>query len=177
VLTFGAIHFFLLAVLLAAAVSTDLRERRIPNAVTIPGLIVGISLAAGAGGLGSALGGVTVAFIITLPFVALGAVGGGDAKFLMAVGAFMGVQGLPSVLLYGALAGGVLAVTNAIRRGAILGVLMNTKSLIVYLVTFGRHGERIDLDSPGVQSVPYGLAIAAGTMAAWFFPFSLGGSP
>lgn len=178
-ITFEAFHFLALAVLLTAAVFTDLRERRIPNAVTIPGLVAGVILAAvAAGGFpGSALGGVIVAFLVTVPFVALGGVGGGDAKLLTAVGAFVGIGGLLSVLLYGALAGGVLALANAIRRGAILGVLMNTKSLIVYLVTFGRHGERIALDSPGAESVPYGLAIAAGALAAWFFPLSLGGPP
>ena len=61
------------------------------------------------------------------------------------------------------------------RRGALLGVLVNVKNLLTYWITQGRHGERIGLDSPGAQSVPYGLAIAAGALAAWFYPVSLGG--
>jgi prepilin peptidase CpaA len=172
-----ALQFLALVVMLAGAVVMDVRERRIPNVVTVPGLLAGVILAVfGEGGFpGEALGGVLVAFAVSVPFVLLGGLGGGDAKLLTAVGAFVGVGGLLSVLLYGALAGGILAVANAVRRGAILGVLMNTKSLIVYLVTLGRHGERIALDSEGAETVPYGLAIAAGTLVAWFFPLSLAG--
>lgn len=173
----GALQFLALVVMLAGAVVVDVRERRIPNAVTVPGLLVGVILAVfGEGGFpGEALGGVLVAFAVSVPFVLLGALGGGDAKLLTAVGAFVGLGGLLSVLLYGALAGGILAIGNAVRRRAILGVLMNTKSLLVYLVTFGRRGERISLDNPGAVSIPYGVAIAAGTLVAWFFPFSLAG--
>jgi prepilin peptidase CpaA len=168
-----------LLVLLTVAVVTDLRERRIPNAVTVPGLVVGLILAgiAETGFPGTAFGGAAVAFFVSLPFVALGGLGAGDAKLLTAVGAYVGTGGLLSVLLYGALAGGVLALANAVRRGAILGVILNTKDLFLYLITFGRRGERIALDSPGARSIPYGLAIAAGTLLAWFFPLSLRGSP
>ena len=81
------------------------------------------------------------------------------------------------MVLYGALAGGILALGNAVRRGAILGVILNTKNLLLYLITFGRRGERIALDSPGAATIPYGLAIAAGTLLAWFFPLSLRGPP
>lgn len=176
-ITVNGFRFLALAALLSAAVFKDLRERRIPNRVTISGLVAGLILAAAveSGFPGTAVGGVILAFLVSLPFVALGALGGGDAKLLTAVGAFVGIGGLLSVLIYGALAGGILALANAVRRGAILGVLMNTKSLLVYLVTFGRHGERIALDTPGAESVPYGVAIAAGTVVAWFFPLSLGG--
>jgi prepilin peptidase CpaA len=176
-ITFGALHFLALAALLAAAVYKDVRERRIPNAVTVPGLVAGLVLGAVAeGGFPVvALGGAVVAFLVSVPFVLLGGLGGGDSKLLTAVGAFVGIGGLLSVLLYGALAGGILALGNAIRRGAILGVLLNTMRLLVYLITLGRHGERVALDSPGAGSIPYGVAIAAGTLAAWFFPFSLKG--
>jgi prepilin peptidase CpaA len=177
--TFQTLQLVALVTLLAAAVFKDLRERRIPNAVTVPGLVVGLLLAGlvEAGFPGTALGGAVVAFAVSLPFVALGGLGAGDAKLLTAVGAYVGIGGLLSVLLYGALAGGLLALGNAVRRGAILGVILNTKDLFLYLITFGRRGERIALDSPGAATIPYGLAIAAGTLLAWFFPMSLKGSP
>ena len=167
-----------LASLLGVAVFTDLRERRIPNKVTVPGLFAGLTIATAveAGVPVSALGGAGLAFLVALPFVALGGFGGGDAKLLTAVGAFVGAGGLLSVVLYGALAGGLLALGSAMRRGTLIPVLVNSGKLMVHLITLGRHGERFALDHPGAHSVPYGVAIAAGALATWFVPFSLGSS-
>ena len=174
-----SLQFLALVAILGVAVFTDLRERRIPNKLTVSGLLVGLAIAAAMeGGLPvSAAAGAGFALAIAFPFVALGAVGGGDAKLLMAVGAFVGPGGLLSVALYGALAGGILAVGSAIRRGTILPVLQNSVRLFVHLITLGRHGERYGLDSPKAHTVPYGLAIAAGALVTWFFPLSLGATP
>ena len=173
----SVLHLLALVSLLAVAVFTDVRERRIPNKVTVSGLLAG--LVAGIfleGGIPFlALTGAGLALLVSFPLVAMGALGAGDAKLLTAVGAFVGPGGLFSVALYAALAGGVLAIGNIIRRGASLGVLVNMRNLLVFWITLGRHGERIALDSPGARSGPYGLAIAAGALVAWFFPVSLGG--
>lgn len=163
--------------LLASAVFFDVRERRIPNSVTGPGLLLGLLLAAVAeGGFpGSALAGAGVALAVTFPLVILGGLGAGDAKLLTAVGAYVGLGGLLPVLVFGGIGGGVMALASAIRRGAILGVLVNMKNLLLYHVTLGRRGHRIRLDSPGAATIPYGVAIAAGALAAWFFPAALPG--
>jgi prepilin peptidase CpaA len=172
------LQLLVLAGLLTGAVAMDLKERRIPNKLTGPGLLAGLFLGALAeGGVPfAALSGAGLGLAVCLPFVVLGGIGGGDAKLLMAVGTFVGPGGLLSVVLYGALAGGILALGNAVRRGAIIPVLLNSGRLFVYLITLGRHGERFGLDSPQAHAVPYGLAIAAGALATWFYPFSLGGS-
>ena len=175
----SSVQFLTLVALLGAAVFTDLRERRIPNRLTVSGLLVGLMIATVMeGGLPlTALAGAGLAIVVALPFVALGGLGGGDAKLLIAVGAFVGPAGLLSVALYGGLAGGLLAVGSAIRRGTIIPVLLNSTKLFVHLISLGRRGERFGLDSPNAHSVPYGLAIAAGALATWFVPFSLGATP
>jgi len=175
------LHFLALVAVLVVAVTMDLRERRIPNWVTVPGVTAGIVIGAFMqGGIPfSALTGAALALLVSFPLVALGGLGAGDAKLLTAVGAFTGPGGLLPVMVYGAIAGGVLAVGKMIRRRALLGVLVNMKNLLVYWITLGRAGQRISLDSLGAQSVPYGVAIAAGALMAWFYPFSLslGASP
>jgi prepilin peptidase CpaA len=175
----SSLQLLALVALLGAAVFMDLRERRIPNWVTVPGLLAGLvtSAAVESGFPISALAGSCLGLLIALPFLALGALGGGDAKLLAAVGAFVGPGGLLSVALYGALAGGLLAVGSAIRRGTFISVLLNSGRLFVHLITLGRHGERFGLDSPDAHTVPYGLAIATGALATWFVPFSLGATP
>lgn len=171
-------QFVALATILAFAVYWDLSERRIPNLVTVPGLVAGLFFSALAEG-GFPVQGVSgagIALVVSFPLVLLGGLGAGDAKLFTTVGAFVGIGGLFSVFLFGGLAGGILALINAVRRGAILGVLANVMNMILYHLTLGRHGVRIRLDSPGAHSVPYGLAIAAGALGAWFFPLSLGGT-
>jgi prepilin peptidase CpaA len=168
-----------LLAMLGVAVVTDLCDRRIPNWLTVSGVVMGISLSGlEAGALPAvSLMGTTVALAISIPFFALGALGAGDAKLLAAVGAFVGPAGLLPVLLYGGVAGGLLGLVVAVRRGVILPILLQTRGVLVHAVTLGRHGHRTTIDDPNAQTIPYGVAIAAGTVAAWFFPLSLGVTP
>ncbi len=174
----SALHFTALVLLLSVAVFTDLKERRIPNKLTGPGLLVGLVFAGILEGGFPTMGllGAVLALVLSFPMVALGALGAGDAKLLIAVGAFVGPGGLVSVVLYAALAGGVLALASTIRRGTLILVLMNSLKLFVHMITLGRRGERLGLDTPGAHSVPYGVAIAAGALATWFAPIAIGGS-
>jgi len=171
------VQFLFLAGLLSLAVASDLRSRTIPNAITIPGLLAGLVLGAlMQGGVPtSALLGAGLALLVGFPLFALGGLGAGDVKLFMAVGAFVGPGGLFSVLIYGGLAGGVLALASAVRRGALLSLLRNTLDLLLHWFTGGRIGKRLDLQAEEAHTIPYGLAIAAGGLLAWFFPFSLGG--
>ena len=164
--------------LLGVAVFTDLRARRIPNWLTVTGVLGGLTFASlEVGGFpGAAVVGVLLALAVAFPLFAMGGLGAGDAKLLAAVAAFVGPAGLLSVALYGGVAGGVLAIVSTIRRGVILPVLLGTQNLIVYVLTLGRHGERSVLDAPGAHTVPYGVAIAAGAVVGWFFPLQLGGA-
>src|SRR5215813_8472600 len=94
---------WVLAVSLAVVAGwTDWRSRRIPNWLTVSGLIVGLaanSLLHGWAGAKSALLGVGLGLAILLPFVLLHALGAGDWKLAGALGAFLGPSDLFSVLL------------------------------------------------------------------------------
>jgi prepilin peptidase CpaA len=166
----SALDAGLIAVVLVG-VWTDVRTRRIPNGLTVAALLAALAVRAVLG-LAALLDGVLgtgLAFALLLPLFALGGVGGGDAKLLVAVGAFLGPKGFLIALLATAVAGGVMSLVYAIRRGVILPVILNTGGLLKYVVTAGRGGERITLETQGALSVPYGVAIAAGAIfAVWF---------
>ncbi|MGA7908757.1 MAG: A24 family peptidase, partial [Candidatus Sulfotelmatobacter sp.] len=69
---------------------TDWRSRRIPNWLTVPGLLLGVAangLAAGWPGVKSSLLGVGLGLLLLLPFVLLRSLGAGDWKLAGAVGA------------------------------------------------------------------------------------------
>lgn len=160
-----------LVALLVLACWFDVRERRIPNALTLAGATAALLVRSG-WGWGSVLEGAAgagLSVVVGLAPFALGFLGGGDVKLLGAVGAFMGTDRLVGALLLVAVVGGVLAVFEAMRRRALAHALTNTFGVAKQLVLFGRAGVAPTLESPGVMSVPYGVAIAVGSLLWWFF--------
>lgn len=159
------------------AVWFDVRERRIPNLLTVGGFGIALLLRipSGAEAIGSGLLGGLVGFGVALPFFLVGGLGGGDAKLLAAVGAFLGPARMWTALLVMAFAGGLMALAAIARRRAFQQTAVN---LVTIFTTFGRKtftgwkGEEseaaVTLDTPGVITVPYGVAIAAGALAGWF---------
>ncbi len=155
---------------MAIAMISDVRTGRIPNRLVVAGFAIALVLQAtlGVTALIDGLLGAGLAILVTLPFFALGAIGGGDSKLFAVVGAFTGPAGFIIALLASAVVGGVIGVAAAIRRGVMIPVLLGCKDLMLRIVTFGRRGERMTLDSPGAITIPYGAAIAIGSIAAWF---------
>lgn len=160
-----------------AAVWFDLRENRIPNALTLGALALALALrAAGAGGFVDGLAGAGVAFAIALPFFLVGGLGGGDVKFLAAAGALVGLERVFTALFLTAVVGGAMGILVMLRKRAVSQTMANLRTIFV---TFGkgtftgwkRDGESraaVTLDTPGAITVPYGVAIAAGALLAWF---------
>jgi prepilin peptidase CpaA len=107
------------AALLVVAAGFDLRSREIPN--TLPLALLVWAVAARALGLQPAdwlglLAGLGLGFALGAGLFALGAMGGGDAKLLAALGAVLGPRAFGIVLIYIALIGGVLALAARMRR-------------------------------------------------------------
>jgi prepilin peptidase CpaA len=82
---------FAVFAVLAAALVTDLRWQRVPNPLTFGTMALGLVLALVQGGILASILGILVAFAMMFPGWRFGgAVRAGDAKLLMAVGAFYG---------------------------------------------------------------------------------------
>jgi prepilin peptidase CpaA len=156
--------------LLGVAAWSDIRTRRIPNVITVGGMLLAVLVRAIVGRdlLAEGLLGLALAVAVMLPLFAMRGVGGGDAKLMIMVGAVLGPNGFFVVLLATALVGGAMSVIAATRGGVILPVLFNTGGLLKWVFTLGRRGERTTLVSPGVVSVPYGVAIAIGSVVALY---------
>jgi prepilin peptidase CpaA len=158
-----------LIVVLGLAVWFDVREQRIPNGITVGGLLaflVGRSIL-GSGALVAGLMGGAAGLLLGIALFAAGAMGAGDGKLLAAVGAALGFETFLLCLpLIGAF-GGLLALMVTTRNGTLFATLLRFRELLFYVVTFGRIGERRTLGMPGAVSVPYGVAVAAGAFTAW----------
>jgi prepilin peptidase CpaA len=159
-----------LTVFALAGAFSDIRTRRIPNALVLAGLVVALALR-GAMGLtplldGLAAAGVALAF--GLPLFALRAFGGGDVKFMVACAAFVGLPVLGLSALFAGAFGGLLAVGMMMQKRVHLVMFLRTMDLARSAVTFGRSGERMTLQDEGALTAPFGVAIAAGCLLAWF---------
>jgi prepilin peptidase CpaA len=142
---------------------TDLRSRRIPNWLTVPGLLVGLAMNTALGrwdGLKTSLLGAGIGLALLLPFVLLRSLGAGDWKLAGALGAFTGPGRLVDLLIGSVFVAGVMAVCLVIYKGRTRQTIRNIGHILVSLVTFQLPGDRVSLDNPDSLKVPYGVALA-----------------
>lgn len=100
-----------LAALLAAACFTDFRGRRLPNALTLGGAVLGAVLQTavhGGSGLALAVGGWMIGLACLLPFYLSRGMAAGDVKLMAAVGAFLGPVGAAYACVCTLVAGGLI---------------------------------------------------------------------
>jgi len=164
------------ALIVASALSVwfDLRDRRIPNWLTVGALVVALALRvlSAEHGLWPGLASAAIALAFGFPFFLAGGLGAGDVKLMAALAAFLDPGQLGVAMLVMALAGGVMAIWSASRQGLLAATLANTYVLIL---TLGRRtftgwktaGEQ-PRSPPGAVTNPYALAIAVGALAGWF---------
>ena len=156
-----------LAVAIAAAI-VDVRQHRIPNWLTYPAMVAGVllrSFSFGWHGLLTALGGCLLAGGIVFVFYALRAMGAGDLKLLAALGSMAGPTHTINILIATGVAGGVLALIYVVYRGRTRTTLTNMGALLKFHAWAGLQAHpELNLDNPNTLRMPYGLAIAAGTL-------------
>lgn len=186
----------LAAALVCYGAFSDLRWRRLPNWLTLGGALAGLLLQAAPRGLPGALDGATGwllgCALLFLPF-ALGGMGAGDVKLLGAVGAACGPGFVLIAFVCTALLGGAISLFMMARAGTLLPALRNLGGALglTAVAVFRYHvlpplsfsPRPRQFDDAGTQPspraaggggpvagqtplVPYGVAIAAGTLLA-----------
>ena len=160
----------------------DLKERRIPNALTFPVFVVGLIWATWFGGISGLAESAGTCALLALPYVFLFLFfggGAGDAKLMGAIGAWLGFRQGLTVLACVAIAGGGLAIAKAIAQKklkfVLTSVFVSCISFLLYLFTH-RTMKLADTQNDIKQSeeldIPYGVAIFAGVCAGggviWF---------
>jgi prepilin peptidase CpaA len=155
---------WILAVFLAGwAGVMDWRYRRIPNWLTVPGLVAGIAVnaaAAGWPGVKSSLLGAGLGLLILLPFVMIKALGAGDWKLIGAIGACLGPSRLIAVLIGSMLVAGVMALVLIIYKGRLRQAMGNIARMLQAFITLHLPGAEVSLDNPDAVKIPFGVAVA-----------------
>lgn len=146
----------------------DVRERRVPNVLTMGLASLGLMLAIlGISGVtvGEALAGLAVGLGLLLVPHIVGATGAGDVKLLAAFGTLLGPAGIFNGFLRAAIVGGAIALALAVVRGRLWQTLTGTAAL----VTTQRRAAVAMIEAPGANNrFPYAPAIAIGVALAAF---------
>jgi prepilin peptidase CpaA len=152
-----------------AASFCDLRTRRLPNALTLGAAGVALALHGITGGwpaLVQATLGWAAGVALFVPLYALGGMGAGDVKLLGAIGAWLGPMGAVWTGLYGAIAGGIMALLVALGRGYAGTALRNIRTILVAWFLAGiKPVEGMTLADNTSIRLPYAVPLAAGALA------------
>jgi prepilin peptidase CpaA len=162
----------------ALCVVVDVRSRRIPNAISAPGMLLGIALntayRGGAGVVASLSGLVLTVGVLLWPF-AMGGIGGGDVKMMGAVGALLGPRIALMGLCLGMIMGGGLMVWHLARRGRLREKVTATATMFqAAAITRSLDPLRVSAADPGAIALPYSVSLGLGTLAALTFSGRLG---
>ena len=149
---------------LLAAVATDLRSRRIPNALSLAALLAGLGwqcVTAGGGGLASGIGGAAAGLLCFLPFYVRRAMGAGDVKWMAAIGSFLGFESALLAAAFALIAGGLVALGYLVWRalrgaaGAVRsGDVASAPAAAIVQATLARR-----------ERLPFAMPIAIGAFA------------
>jgi leader peptidase (prepilin peptidase) / N-methyltransferase len=168
----GLIAFAFSASLLLVSV-IDLDHMFIPDEVSLPGILVGLAVSFLPGpptplesALGAALGG-GVLWVVAWGYERLRGIEGmglGDVKLLAMIGAFLGWQAIPAVLLIASVCGSLVGIVVVLRAGgrkARQRVVrrLGWRALLPFLQRAARRTE-----------IPFGPFLAAGALVALFLP-------
>jgi prepilin peptidase CpaA len=152
-----AVGLVLVASLLAAA--SDLRTRRIPNALVAALFVCGLAVNA-LTGWQHVFVDVALAFTILLAgslAFSLKLIGGGDVKLLAAAAGTLGYPAAMNFIFFTLLCGGIIAVVYAAMRGRLRTTFANVRAIALPMVA-GMRPARLQ---SGI-AMPYALAIFAG---------------
>lgn len=146
-----------LTALLVLAVAGDLRERRIPNWLSLGGIVVGVAVHTalrGGDGAASALLGGLAGGLLLFPFYLLRGMAAGDIKLMAAVGAHLGPPLVAVAVLATLIAGSLLALALLYRNRQLRFAALDSTA--------------------GAHSLAYAPAIAVGSAVAATLPLWLG---
>ena len=177
------IDYFLIF-LLVLAVYYDLTRRKIPNRITMPAILIGITWSTVNSGLSgflfSIFGFLFGLTVFLIPYMS-GGMGAGDVKLMAAIGALKGWKFTLFSSLGTAVAGGVIVIIYMIYNGSMKKTMINVLGLIVKplakyifkvsgnqiaykIVKFFDNNENIKVKN----YIPYALAIAIGSFYILF---------
>lgn len=169
-LSYPPLIFRVLLILITfVAGAYDIRYRRIPNWLTLMGVLFGLGFHAFLfewPGIVFSAKGLALAMLIYFPLFVLRGMGAGDVKLMAAVGALVGAWNWIGIFVITGVLGGLFAILLAMSHGALRKTVQN----VIYLLTEIAHLRRpyvgrseLDIRNPNALRLPHGAVIALGS--------------
>lgn len=175
------LHLLPLLILLIVAAAIDLASRRIPNWLTVTIALTGILQSLSpfhTCTIGFSVLGLLTGFVLMFGQFAVGGLGGGDVKLLMAVGTWVGPLPLLVIFAGASVIGLMIVIAQAFWQRRMGRLLHNSALLAVNLV----HLRQVGLDharetGKSCKSIdrplPYAVPVLLATIAAIYFKLLL----
>jgi len=160
-----------LAVVVLIAAIYDIRFRRIPNWLTLSGLLIGFGLNSflfEMSGLRMAAFGLGLALLIYFPLYLLRGMGAGDVKLMGAIGAIVGPANWFGIFLLSSILGGLIAIILVVFKGRLRKTFANVGFMLKEMLSLRApylKKEELDVKSPRAATLPHGLVIALGSIS------------
>jgi len=174
---------FMLIILLFAAVFFDITQKRIPNFITFPAMLVGLILNIIMNGLNGFLfsfyGFIIGLVIFFIPFV-FGLMGAGDVKLMAAIGTIKGFKFTFSSILFAAIAGMIVTFCYLVYKKKLFSyfrkylviiaemilkyIYFSNKNVIGNKLRKFAYPKETEYNLNEKLYIPYGLAIALGAL-------------
>jgi len=166
----------LVAVVVVAAASTDIVARRIPNPLILLGLFASLvvhgCLDGIVAGTGNWLAGGLTGFGLLIPLYLVRGTSAGDVKLMLMVGTWVGPEMIVAITLATFVIGGVWSIGLAVLRRRTQQLYLNLAAILGGGFGPARVARAGAALAPGqmasIGSLPYGVAIAAGTLGMLF---------
>lgn len=164
---------FCVTALVIVAASTDITSRRIPNRLIGLGLagalITQCALFGVSGGVVGWLAGAATGLGLLLPLYLLRGMAAGDVKLMLTIGAWVGPALAVWIVLATFVAGGIGALAVVLWRVCARQLFANVRRMLLRAAIRQQGGvAEVDAQAESVGSLPYGVAIAAGTLGMLF---------
>lgn len=159
--------------LVVIAMSYDMHARRIPNWLVATALIAALPVEIVANGLPIGpiwwIAGALTGAVMLMPGYLMRMLGAGDVKLMAAVGALLGPRGALEAVLATAAAGGVLSLVALLQKRRLRRGVAGAMSMLITMSAapeeiVSAKKDRTDQAIPSVGSLPYGVAIAIGSV-------------
>lgn len=159
------------AIFITAALITDLRFMKIPNKLTLPASLGGLTMHALSGGwegIRFACAGLGTGFALLLVMYWMGAVGAGDVKLFAGIGSWTGAVFVFQAAVYSVMFAGMIGLLIVLwRRDTVFYLRKILFSLGGFLMF--RSGNPFKADRESQLRFPFMVAVIPGVVSAYFY--------
>lgn len=160
-----------LFIMLGAAFLTDIQSMKIPNWITVTGMVSGViyhGIALGWDGLIFSASGLTAGFGLLLIMYWLRAVGGGDVKLFGGIGAWAGTGLTLSTLMYSILIAGGIGIVILLFRREMFARMRNVCEKVLGAVILRSIGP-VQAGASNSLQFPFMVAVLPGALLAVYY--------